>query len=278
MAKLPILVMSQTKPGVIMREAFGSQESLGSSPRGRIIAVVSSKGGVGTTTAATNVAANLARGDRPVCLVDLVLRSGSVTSFLNVEPTFSLLDLVQCLRTPHPPALEDVLVRHVSGVRVLAEPVQDDREPRIKPADIDEVFDRLAQFFDFVVVDTPKDFDDMQLLVLDRAEVVLFLTEMDVPSLQSARRAFCHFHRMGVDTTKIRVLLNRYVEIKIMDLKAVEKVLGKEVFWTLPNNYPVVVSAVNRGLPIQACEGSSDIAMSYDGLLQALLRDLQFPV
>jgi pilus assembly protein CpaE len=210
--------------------------------------------------------------------VDLVLRSGSVPSFLNVKPTFSILDLVQSLRYPQPPALEEVLVRHVSGVRVLAEPVQDGREPRITPADIDEVFDRLAQFFDFVVIDTPKDFDDMQLLVLDRAEVILFVTEMDVPSLQSARRAFGHFHRMGVDTRKIRVLLNRYVEMEIMDLKAIEKVLGKEVFWTLPNNYPVVVSAVNRGLPIQVCDGGSDIAASYDGLLQALLRDLQLPV
>jgi Flp pilus assembly CpaE family ATPase len=66
--------------------------------------------------------------------------------------------------------------------------------------------------------------------------------------------------------------------MEIMDLKAIEKVLGKEVFWTLPNNYPVVVSAVNRGLPIQVCDGGSDIAASYDGLLQALLRDLQLPV
>jgi pilus assembly protein CpaE len=117
----------------------------------------------------------------------------------------------------------------------------------------------------------------MQMLVLDRAEIVLFVTEMDIPSLKSARGTIDHFHRMGVDTRKIRVLLNRYVEIDKMNLAAVEKILGMDVFWTLPNNYPAVVAAVNRGLPIGMCDYSSDIGRSYADLPDALIRSISFP-
>lgn len=266
-------MMSRTERRTTMQTEMGAQPAR-STLRGKIIALVSNKGGVGTTTAATNIATNFAGRNRSVCLVDLVLQCGSVTSFLNVEPIYSLLDLAKSLRRAEPLSLEEALIQHVSGVRVLAEPLHGAAEPRIKPADIDEIFDRLVQSFDLLVVDTPKTFDDMQMLVLDRAEIILFVTEMDVPSLKSARRVFDHFNRMGVDTGKIRVLLNRYIKMEMMSLQRVEEILGKSVFWTLPNNYRVVVSAVNQGLPIEVCDYHSDIATSYAGLPDALIQSI----
>jgi pilus assembly protein CpaE len=259
-----------------MQQEAGIHKSTSPEP-GTIISVVSNKGGVGTTTAATNIATNLARLNRTVCLVDLIFQFGSVSSFLNVEPTYSILDLAYALRHPDRLMLEDALVQHVSGVWILAEPLHSAGERRIRPAEVDEIFDRLTQSFDFVVIDSPKVFDDMQLLVLDRAEIISFVTEMDLPSLKSARQAFDHFQRMGVDIGKLRVLLNRYIEIETMNLQAVEKILGRRVFWTLPNNYQVVVSAVNRGLPIDVCDHDSDIARSYAGLPGALIRSISLP-
>jgi pilus assembly protein CpaE len=240
---------------------------------GKIIALVSHKGGAGTTTVATNIASNLAGQSKSVCLADLILRSGAVTSVLNVEPACSLLDLARSLRQGDVQAIEKALVQHISGVHVLAEPLRGS-ETRIKPADVDEIFDRLVQSFEFLVVDTPKEFDDMQLLVLDRAEIVLFVTEMDAPSLKSARRTIEHFGRMGVDLAKIRVLLNRYITTEMMNLQTIENVLGMRIFWTIPDDYRAVLSAVNQGLSIQACGYDSDIAKSYAGLPGAIMRSI----
>jgi len=122
------------------------------------------------------------------------------------------------------------------------------------------------------VIDTPKVFDDMLTTVLDKADVIFFLTEVDVPSLRSARRAFDLFQTMGVDVGKIRLLLNRYVNNPIMNLETMEKAVGMKVFWMLPNNYPVAVTAINQGLSIEACDFSSDIAKSYAGLTDAILQ------
>jgi pilus assembly protein CpaE len=108
-------------------------------------------------------------------------------------------------------------------------------------------------------------------LVLDKANFVLFVTEMDVPSLKSAHRAFELFERMGIYDKKLRLILNRYVKSKLMTLESVEKALGVKVFWTLPNNYPVAMAAVNQGLSIQDCDPRSDIAKSYSGLTEAVL-------
>jgi pilus assembly protein CpaE len=244
--------------------------------RGHIIAVSSNKGGVGSTTAATNLAACLVAQKKSVCLVDLVLQFGSVTSFLNIDASYTILDLVKNLKRIDPLFLDGSLVKHASGIRVLAEPFYAEDARRITPADIDEILDVLAQSFDFVVVDTPKEFDDMLALVLDKANLILFITEMDVPSLKSAHRALELFERMGIYDKKIRLILNRYVKSKLMTLESVEKALGVKVFWTLPNNYPVAIAAVNQGLSLQECDARSDIARSYQGLTDAVLHTFLF--
>jgi pilus assembly protein CpaE len=240
--------------------------------RGHIIAVSSNKGGVGSTTAATNLAACLVAENKSVCLVDLVLQFGSVTSFLNIDASYTILDLVKNLKRIDPLFLDGSLVKHASGIRVLAEPFYAEDARRITPADIDEILDVLSQSFDFVVVDTPKEFDDMLAVVLDKANLILFITEMDVPSLKSAHRALELFERMGIYDKKIRLTLNRYVKSKLMTLESVEKALGVKVFWTLPNNYPVAIAAVNQGLSIQECDAKSDIAKSYAGLTECVLK------
>jgi pilus assembly protein CpaE len=243
-----------------------------SSDRGRIIAVSSNKGGVGSTTVATNLAANLATHKKSVCLVDLVLQFGSVTSFLNIEATYTILDLAKNLKRIDPMFLDGSLVKHGSGIRVLAEPFYAEDARRITPVDIDEILDVLAQSFDFVIVDTPKEFGEMLAMVLDKAHLILFATEMDVPSLKSAHRAFELYERMGIYNKKIRLILNRYVKSKLMSLESVERALGVKVFWTLPNNYPVAIAAVNQGLSIEECDPRSDIAKSYVGLTEAVME------
>jgi pilus assembly protein CpaE len=247
-----------------------------SAERGHVISISSNKGGVGSTTAATNLAACLVGKKKSVCLVDLVLQFGSVTSFLNIDASYTILDLVKNLKRIDPLFLDGSLVKHASGIRVLAEPFYAEDARRITPADIDEILDVLAQSFDYVVVDTPKEFDDMLALVLDKANLILFITEMDVPSLKSAHRALELFERMGIYDKKIRLILNRYVKSKLMTLESVEKALGVKVFWTLPNNYPVAIAAVNQGLSLQECDAKSDIAKSYQGLTEAVLDSFMF--
>ncbi|MGH7829182.1 MAG: AAA family ATPase, partial [Candidatus Binatia bacterium] len=242
--------------------------------KGRIITVFSNKGGVGSTTVATNLAVTLASHRKSVCIMDLVLQFGSVTTFLNLEPTYTIVDLVKNLKRIDPMLLEGSLVKHSSGVRVLAEPFHAEDASSVMAADIEHILDTLVQSFEIVIVDMPKEFDEGVGVALDKADLVLFVTEMDVPSLKSAHRALELFERMGVYQRKVRLVLNRFVKSKIMSLESVEKTLGVKVFWTMPNDYPTAIAALNQGLSIQETDGKSELARSYLGLAEAVVRVL----
>ena len=242
--------------------------------QGRIITVFSNKGGVGSTTVATNLAVTLAAQRKSVCIMDLVLQFGSVATFLNLEPSYTILDLVKNLKRIDPMLLDGSLVKHGSGVRVLAEPFHAEDASAVMASDVEQILDTLVQSFEIVIVDMPKDFDETVGVALDKSYLVLFVTEMDVPSLKSAHRALELFERMGVYQRKVRLVLNRFVKSKIMSLESVEKTLGVKVFWTLPNDYPTAIAALNQGLSIQETDGKSELARSYQGLAEGVMKVL----
>jgi pilus assembly protein CpaE len=237
--------------------------------RGRTITVFSSKGGTGSTTVATNLAVTLAsKKQGSVCLVDL---SGSALTFLNLAAS----DTVSGdLRPLDPVLLEASLVKHGSGVKVLAKPFHRVGAGKVEPTDVERITDTLIQSFDYVVVDSPKELDEGSLVALDKAHLILFVTGIDVPSLRSAQRAFEAFGRIGVHEKKVRLVLNRYVKSRIMSVESAEQVLGVKVFWTIPNDYPTALAALTQGLPIVEIGQNSAIAKSYRGLADAVTESL----
>lgn len=243
---------------------------------GSIITVFSSKGGVGSTTVATNLAVALATvHQRSVCIVDLVLQFGAVTGALNLEPSYTILDLVKNLQRMDSLLLDGSLVQHPSGVRVLAEPFRAEEASRITPADIDHTLDALARAFDFVVVDTPpKEIDETVFPALERAHLVLFVMEMNIPAIKSVNRALESFERLGISRHKVRLVVNRYERSKLMTLESVENTLGTKVFWRLPNDYPTAVGALNQGVPILEIKPKSELAKGYRGLAAAMIEEL----
>ena len=243
--------------------------------QGSIITIFSSKGGVGSTTVATNLAVALAAAEQQsVCIVDLVLQFGAITSFLNLDASYTILDLVKNLQRIDALFLEGSLVKHGSGVRVLAEPFHVEEASRITPADIEATLDILVQSFDFVVVDTPKEIDEMVFPALQKAHLILFILEMNVPALKSASRALDSFERLGIHPHKVRLVANRYVASKLMSLGSVEKTLGTKVFWTLPNDYPTAIAALNQGVPLLDINPRSKLTKQYRGLAEAIREEL----
>ena len=238
---------------------------------GRIITIFSNKGGVGATTIATNLAVTLAsRKQTSVCVVDLVLRFGCVAGFLNLEPIYPISDLAGNSRQVDLMLLEGSLIKHSSGVRVLAEPSRSTEASGITPSDIARILDALAQSFDFIIVDVPKEFDDTAFVALEKADAIFLVAEMNVPALRSLHRGIEFFEGLGMES-KIRLILNRYVKNKLISPESVEKTLGVKVLWSLPTDYPVVITALNQGLSLQESDPKSEIARSFQGLADVVL-------
>src|SRR6266571_2046505 len=118
-----------------------------SAQSGRIISVYNPIGGMGTTTVAVNLAATIAANGGKVALVDLNLYSGDVSSFLDVNPAYTLSSVTSNVARLDASFLMSVMTKHASGVYVLTEPLEVDEALDITPEQIVRVLALLKGVF-----------------------------------------------------------------------------------------------------------------------------------
>ena len=224
---------------------------------GRIISVFSNKGGNGTTTIAVNLADALVRfHGKKVALVDLVLAHGDVTMFFNVNPSYSIIDLAKNANKADYDFLHTLLVKHPSGVYILADPPMIEDAELISAGQVREVLDTLRSMFDFIIVDTPHQFDERTLTALEMSETILLVSLLNLPSLRNTQKCLDLFGRIGLRDERVRLVLSRYLPNDEIPKDSIEGILNCPVFFAIPNDYPAVIASVNRGKLL--CEISPD--------------------
>lgn len=239
--------------------------------RGKIVTVFSNKGGNGTTTIAANLSEALAteHGKR-VVVVDLVMAHGDVTMFFNVNPTYTLLDLARNNGKADPEYIDSLIVRHSSGVCILADP------PRIEDAEqisADQVRDMLATLrstFDVVIVDTPHQFDDKTLAALEMSDTILLVTLLNLPALKNTQRSIELFARLGIFDDRVKLLLSRYLPNNDLPRESIEGILNCPVFYAVPNDYPTVLSSVNRGKLLSEIAPEKEVTSAFRRMAELL--------
>lgn len=82
--------------------------------RGRLIAVTSGKGGVGKSSIAANLSVHLAQCGHRVLLADMDLGLANADVLLNVQPAYTLADVLSGVR-----CIEEILVECVEGMWLL---------------------------------------------------------------------------------------------------------------------------------------------------------------
>ena len=156
----------------------------------RTVAVYSPKGGVGTTTIATNIAiaASSRRSDR-VVLVDLDLQFGGVATHLNLEPKQTIADVVRddsALREPE--LLRTYAMRHDSGLHVLAAPATPESAELITPDHVQRLIATLLEAYDSIVIDAGSVLDERAMTVFEAAEAIVLPVNPDMAGTQGRPR------------------------------------------------------------------------------------------
>jgi pilus assembly protein CpaE len=218
----------------------------------RTVAVHSPKGGVGTSTVATNIAIAAARKkpDR-VVLVDLDLQFGQVATYLNVEPRQTLADVVRdeaAMREPE--LLRTYATRHDSGLHVLGAPHGPEQAELITPDHVDKILSTLLETYDQVVVDTGTWLDERTLRVFANAESVLFVVNPEVATLKAVNLLVEYLSESGTVAAKSMFVLNNLFGREIVKSRDVEQALGSRVDAELPYDPFLYLKAVNEGNPV----------------------------
>ena len=218
----------------------------------RIAAVFSPKGGVGTTTIATNVAMSMAmrRPDR-VVLIDLDLQFGQAATHLNLEPRQTLADVVRdeaALREAE--LLRTYAMRHDSGLHLLAAPPSPELSELVEPVHVNQLLETILGTYDSVVVDGGSTLDERTMALLEHADSVIIPVYPEIAALKAVHALLDYLAEAGSVGTKTTFVLNNAFARDILKLRDVESALGTKIGAELPYDAFAYLKAVNEGVPI----------------------------
>lgn len=242
-----------------------------------VIAVLGSRGGVGTTTLAVNLAATLAADPaNAVALIDLDLTLGDADIALEVNgfENISIADLARNIERLDMNFLRRAMAKHEpSGLSILRHPLELAEVGLIHEGHVERVLNLLKISYTHLVVDLSKSLLPTDLMALRMADLILLTAQLELSSLRNVVRLIHCLSGEENLADKVRVVINRLgadtVEEGISDKKA-EEVIGKPIFWQVPNDPKAVISARVAGQPLIKHAPKSRVQQSIYGLAQAL--------
>ncbi len=216
----------------------------------QILAVTGTKGGVGTTSIATNLAVALAEiNPREVILVDLAKPFPQVGQFLDLKCSHTIMDLVKGADNLDQMFLQKIVQKHKSHLDVLLSYPNYLLHGHAGPdlAAMGKILTTLRAFYKWVVVDLGIWPDQCYARVLQDAEQILLVTELALPDLQNMKLIKALFQELGVDDAKVKVIVNHYSKNYALGLKDIKDIMSRPVLHTLPHEYSTLIEAINQG-------------------------------
>lgn len=243
---------------------------------GTVFTIASATGGCGKTFYATNLAYFLTRyTQKRVCIVDLDLQFGEVSTALRLRPKFTIFDALQredADETDLTAHIEEYTVGHETGVFVLAAPREPSEADRITPPDITRVLEAARQRFDYVIVDTPPALAETVLVAFDMSDMLYVMATLDLPSVRNMSVFLSTLDRLKVPTEHVRLILNKAETDVGIDIDQVTRLFPQGFESVLP--YAKEVSrSINLGMPVMAASPTAEISSRMAGGMKLLLPE-----
>jgi len=233
------------------------------------------RGGSGVSTIAVNTAMALQNlWQKPTIILDTAFFNGQVSMLLNISPKKNIADLESAIfsGTDHP-EIAAIIEEHKSGLSIIAAP----RHPTAMDF-MNEVFwesmqATLSTRFEYIIVDTPHDFNDSTISNLIDADVILLVVNPEMSSLRVAVSALRTYENIGIPKEKIRVILNHNVPNFIIEPSKIQTALGVNIDLVIPHEPVEVTKAINVGLPVVNTKPTLPISIKFLDLAYGLSMD-----
>jgi len=241
------------------------------------IVIFSTKGGVGKTLIASNLAVSLVKDHmQRVCLVDLDLQVvGDMARMLDLSPQKTMADLINLMKR-HPDVVkkEDFIVSNSLGVDFLAGVLRPQQSPHMEIDKIPAVFNLLEKDYDYIVVDAGKSFSDILIAALNQANLILLVVTPDILSIYQTKWALDTLQFLHFPLSMVKLVLNRAESVSSISWQEVRVSLAADIIAQIPSEGRIVGYAVNRGIPIVVESPRSKISVAIKKLGGQLLSDV----
>jgi pilus assembly protein CpaE len=255
------------------KERRGKSKDKGPAKFGNIINVVGTKGGVGTTTIAVNLATSLAeeKDGKSVVLVDMNMVFGEIPLFLEIKPKHNLDEIAKHMSRLDTTFLMNVLSKSTAGVYVLPSPSNLKGGASTDPKMIERLLGLMRRMFDFVIIDGGQSLGEASLRILEISDTVLLISVLSLPCMSNTDKLLKSLDDMGYPVKKkIKIVINRHLKNPEISLKDAEDAIGKNIFWTIPNDYRTTLSAINQGKTLSQIAAGASITKNITELAYIL--------
>src|SRR5262249_1808114 len=242
-----------------------------------VVAVLGSRGGVGTTTIAVNLAATLAADPaNSAALIDLDLALGDADISLEVSgfENNSIADLAHNIERLDMNFLRRAMAKHEpTGLSILRHPLEIAQVGVIHEQHVERILNLLKISYTHLMLYLSKGLLPTDLMALRMADQILLVAQLELASLRNVVRLI---HCLGGEENvadKVRVVINRQGADTVeegISLKKAEEVIGKPIFWQIPNDPKSVIGARVAGAPLIKHAPKSRVQQGIYGLAQAL--------
>jgi pilus assembly protein CpaE len=245
--------------------------------KGKIIHFISSKGGVGTTTIAVNLAASLSESNgSSVALIDMSLPFGQIPIFLNTETSSNWGEVLRNISRVDETFLMGILSKHRSGVYVMPSPASLEDVGVETPEVVEKLLGLMRNLFDFILVDGGQRLDPVSLRILQMSDTVFMITVLNLPCLTNTKKLLWTFQKLGFPPREtIRIIANRYQKKFSISLKEAEEAVSEKIHWLVANDYHLTMSAINQGKTISEVASGSEVGKSLRELAETFFSQRQ---
>jgi pilus assembly protein CpaE len=221
------------------------------SQQGRIMAIVSPKGGVGRSVVAANLAVALKLStQKKVALVDGALYFGDLGVMLNLLSNKTIADAADHIDELDADLLNDLMVTHSSGVKVLLAPPMPEMAELITAEHVRRILIELAANFDYVLIDTWPSFADTVLTIMDLSDDILLVMSLEMTAIKDVKLYLEVVEKLNYPPEKVKLILNRAGSSGGIKIEAVEETLRQKIMVGLSNDGVAMLMAINQGVPL----------------------------
>ncbi len=251
-------------------------------PPGKCIVVFSTKGGVGKTVVATNLAVSLAaESGAPVALIDLdVMAVGDAARMLNIAPRNSIVDLAPMLKAStengqaagRAQELIGRLTPHPSNVHVLPAVLNPHQVQSLEPQLLKPLFELLRQTHRYIVVDGGRTFSDTLMSAFDASNLILLVMTPDVVSLYQTKWSIGVIESLLFPLNMVKAVLNRAESRGGAETEDVRAAIPCDVIAEIPSDGKTVGMAINQGVPLITYSPSAKVTLAIRQLASQMVQ------